>query len=132
MKTKNVVGLVLMLGFASLLFLNFGEQVGGYMDFTQAAETGAAAHVVGYWEADQAYRYDPAQNLFTFYMRDEQGAVRKVHYPNPKPANFEDAEKLVIEGQMQGDVFVANHILVKCPSKYNDERGLQEIQNVTS
>jgi cytochrome c-type biogenesis protein CcmE len=39
---------------------------------------------------------------------------------NPKPANFEEAEKLVIEGSTQGDVFVADKILTKCPSKYNE------------
>ncbi len=131
MKVKNIVGLVLIAGFASLLFLNFGEQVGGYMDFTEAAKTGASAHVVGYWEEGQQYAYDPARNLFTFHMRDEAGVVQQVHYANPKPANFEDAEKLVIEGKMQGDVFVAEHILVKCPSKYNDTRGLEEAQNAS-
>ena len=62
-------------------------------------------------------------------MRDGEGVVREVHYLNPKPANFEDAEQLVVEGQLQNDVFVAEHILVKCPSKYNDERGLQQMQS---
>lgn len=127
MKPKTIVGLVLMIGFASLLLLNFGEQVGGYMDFTQAASTGAQAHVVGYWVEDQPLRYDRQRNVFSFHMRDEQGAIREVHYLNPKPANFEDAEKLVVEGSMQGDVFVADHILVKCPSKYNDTSGLDAV-----
>ena len=52
-------------------------------------------------------------------MQDEVGNVRQVQYANPKPANFEDAEKLVIEGVASGDIFEAEHILVKCPSKYN-------------
>jgi cytochrome c-type biogenesis protein CcmE len=59
-------------------------------------------------------------------MKDENGLIRQVHYPNPKPANFEDAEQVVVEGQMEGDVFVAEHILIKCPSKYNDEREFQD------
>ncbi|RMF53085.1 MAG: cytochrome c maturation protein CcmE, partial [Bacteroidetes bacterium] len=71
--------------------------------------------------------YDPATNVFTFYMQDEHGNVRQVRYANPKPANFEDAERLVIDGYAQGDVFVAENILVKCPSKYNDARGLQTV-----
>ncbi len=122
MKTKTIVGLVLLIGFTSLLFLNFGQQVGGYMNFAEAEAAGARAHVVGAWLKDRPTRYDPAQNLFSFYMRDELGNVRKVHYPNPKPANFEDAERLVIDGYVDGEVFVAEHILVKCPSKYNDTR----------
>ena len=127
-KKKTLVGLILLIGFTSLLFLNFGQQVGGYMGFAEAEATGAQAHVVGQWLEDQRYRYDPGSNVFSFHMRDEQGVVRQVNYYNPKPANFEDAEKLVIEGKAQGDVFVAEHILVKCPSKYNDERGLQAAQ----
>lgn len=125
MKRKTIIGLVVMIGFASLLFLNFGQQVGGYMNFAQAEDTGANAHVVGYWVEEQNYQYDPARNVFTFHMRDDQGNVRQVRYANPKPANFEDAEKLVVEGYADGDVFVAEHILVKCPSKYNDTRGLE-------
>ena len=126
MKPKTIIGLVLLVGFTSLLLLNFGEQVGGYMNFAQAADTGARAHVVGEWVRDQGSSYDRDQNVFSFYMKDDAGVVRKVQYANPKPPNFEDAEKLVIDGYHRGDVFVAEHILVKCPSKYNDTRALDE------
>lgn len=125
MKPKTIIGLVLIIGFSALLFLNFGQQVGGYMNFAEAEETGSRAHVVGLWAEDQGMNYDRERNLFSFYMTDEAGQLRMVQYPNPKPANFEDAEKLVVEGYTQGDVFVAEHILVKCPSKYNDVRGLE-------
>lgn len=128
MKPKTIVGLLLMVGFASLLFFNFGQQVGGYMNFTEAQATGHKAHVVGTWAKDRPVQYDPNQNLFVFFMADEQGNVRRVHYANPKPPNFEDAERLVVEGQVRGDVFEASNILVKCPSKYNDERSIQSLE----
>lgn len=127
MKPKTIIGFVLILGFGTLLFANFGEQVGGYMHFEEAAATGSSAHVVGNWVKDRHFRYDRDRNVFSFYMEDETGAVRLVNYPNPKPANFEDAERLVVEGYTDGDVFVAKHILVKCPSKYNDERSLENV-----
>lgn len=126
MKPKTIIGLVLLVGFTSLLLLNFGQQVGGYMNFEQAADTGARAHVVGQWVADLETRYDAERNVFSFYMRDDAGVVRQVHYPHPKPPNFEDAEKLVVEGKTMEETFVADHILVKCPSKYNDTRALEE------
>ncbi len=126
MKLKTILGLGAMAGFAALLFMNFGSQVGGYMHFDQAAQSGTKAHVVGTWVQAQPTQYDRAQNVFIFHMRDEQGQVRRVRYANPKPANFEDAEQLVVEGYAQGDQFVAEHILVKCPSKYNDAKGIQE------
>ena len=129
MKKKTVAGLVLMIGFASLLLLNFGEQVGGYMNFEEAAESGARAHVVGEWVKDQHFDYDPNLNEFSFMMKDSGGAVMQVLYRNPKPANFEDAESVVVEGKMNGEVFEAEHILVKCPSKYNDTRSLESPQS---
>ena len=125
MKPKTIIGLIAMVGFASLLFLNFGEQVGGYMGFEEAAATQARAHVVGQWGEDRQTTYDPANNVFSFYMKDEHGVVRQVRYTNPKPASFEDAEKLVIEGHLKGEVFEAEHILMKCPSKYNAEEPVQ-------
>ena len=126
MKWKTVIGLAAMLGFGTLLFVNFGSQVGGYMNFEQAARTGSSAHVVGTWAQKRPTHYDRAQNVFTFYMRDEAGTVRKVRYNNPKPANFEEAEQVVIQGRNQDDVFVAKSILVKCPSKYNNAQGLKQ------
>ena len=125
MNRKTIIGLVLLVVFSSVLFMNFGQQVGGYMNFDQAAESGSKAHVVGKWVEDAPVAYDAASNLFTFTMQDDAGNIRQVRYKNPKPANFEDAEKLVIEGYADGNEFVAENILVKCPSKYNDERGLE-------
>lgn len=126
MKPKTIIGVILLAGFTALLFLSFGDQVGGYMSFDEAAATGSKAHVVGTWLSDRQTAYDPGQNVFVFYMQDEAGNVRQVRYPNPKPANFEDAERLVIEGKADGDVFVAEHILVKCPSKYNSAADLEK------
>ncbi len=122
MKKKTILGLVVMAGFASLLLLNFGDQVGGYMNFAEAGESGSRAHVVGKWVESEHFQYDPEMNRFTFMMTDSEGSVRQVVYRNTKPANFEDAESVVVEGKMAGDVFEAEHILVKCPSKYNDGR----------
>jgi cytochrome c-type biogenesis protein CcmE len=128
MKLKTILGLAAMATFGSLLLFSFGEQVGGYMNFAQAEASGNKAHVVGTWANDQPMHYDRSDNIFTFHMRDEQGTVRRVRYTNPKPANFEEAEQLVVEGYARDDVFVAEHILVKCPSKYNDAKGLDGAQ----
>jgi len=126
MKWKSILGLAAMAGFAGLLFFNFGSQVSGYMNFEQAAQTESRAHVVGTWVEARPTRYDRGDNVFSFYMKDESGTVQRVRYTNPKPANFEQAEQVVVEGQMQGDAFVADDILVKCPSKYNEQKGLKQ------
>lgn len=124
MKPKTLFGIVLLVGFSSLLLLNFGDQVGGYMNFDQAFETGSKAHVTGDWVKEQAFTYDRDRNVFSFHMSDDTGNIKEVEYSNPKPPNFEDADQLVVEGYVQGEIFIAESILVKCPSKY--EKGLDE------
>lgn len=132
MKWKTIIGFAALLGFGALLFVNFGQQVGGYMNFEEAARSGTEVHVVGTWAEERPTQYDRTRNVFTFYMRDQTGAVRKVKYNDPKPANFEEAEQVVVQGEAKDDVFVADNILVKCPSKYNDARGLNQQASVSS
>lgn len=125
MSTKTILGIAFIIIFGGLVVNSFGDQVQGYENFSEATESGRSAHVVGEWLEDRPTSYDRTENQFSFWMQDELGEARQVVYLDPKPANFEDAEKVVVDGQMQGDVFVAEHILVKCPSKYNDARELQ-------
>ncbi|MDX1439003.1 MAG: cytochrome c maturation protein CcmE [Rubricoccaceae bacterium] len=132
MPLKTILGIAFIVVFGALVVTSFGDQVAGYENFAEASENGRRAHIVGEWLTARPASYDPAANQFSFWMRDELGEVRQVVYPNPKPANFEDAEKVVVDGQMQGEVFMAEHILVKCPSKYNDARALEEAPTETS
>lgn len=131
MKPKTIVGILLLVGFSSVLLMNFGSQVGGYMNFVQAEEAGTRAHVVGDWVRERAFSYNTSTNVFSFHMTDELGNTREVHYANPKPPNFEDAEQLVVEGYTSGEIFVAKNILVKCPSKYEQSEGLNTVPDLT-
>jgi cytochrome c-type biogenesis protein CcmE len=51
---------------------------------------------------------------------DEKKEKQEVVYFNPKPADFERSEKIVVVGEMKQGRFVADKILMKCPSKYQD------------
>jgi cytochrome c-type biogenesis protein CcmE len=68
---------------------------------------------------------------FSFHMKDESGKVKKVVYSRPKPNNFEQADRLVVIGELRNDVFYADEMLMKCPSKYNatdvDSYGTQPV-----
>ena len=128
MRPKTFVGLACIGVFGFFVVDSFGSQVAGYESFTEAAASGRRAHVVGTWLRDRPTVYDPARNVFTFSMADEAGQVRQVAFADPKPANFEDAEQVVVEGRMAGDTFAAEHILVKCPSKYNDGREFERAE----
>ena len=49
MRIKETLSAVLILGFSALLFVNFGEQVSGYMNFEEALQSGETVHAVGAW-----------------------------------------------------------------------------------
>jgi cytochrome c-type biogenesis protein CcmE len=50
-----------------------------------------------------------------------------VAFNGTKPQDFERSEQIVITGKMSGADFKANHMLLKCPSKYtNKEEELSE------
>jgi cytochrome c-type biogenesis protein CcmE len=125
MKPKTIIGILLLGAFGVLVMTSFADQLGGYTSFAEA-ENERRATVVGNWERDMPAVYDPVSNVFSFWMRDKEGDLRQVNYHQPKPANFEEAEEVVIDGHMAGEAFTAERILIKCPSKYNDERDFRD------
>lgn len=119
MKPKLIFGILAIVLFTSLLMYNFGNSISTYVNFEQA-ENRATSHVVGTWDDSREYGFSRDTMQFSFYMKDEDGNVRRVLYPKPKPNNFEQATQLVVVGEMRNSVFHANEMLMKCPSKYND------------
>lgn len=119
MKPKLILGVVSIVLFTSLLMYNFGTSISTYVNFEQA-ENRSSSHVVGVWESSLDYGFNNQTMQFSFHMKDEDGNVRRVVYPRPKPNNFEQATQLVVIGEMRNNVFYANDMLMKCPSKYNE------------
>lgn len=119
MKPKVLIGVIAIVGFTSLLMYNFGNSISTYVNFEQA-EGMDGAHVVGKWDSSKDYGFSMESKQFSFYMEDQSGNVRRVVYPKPKPNNFEQADQLVVIGDMENGIFYANDMLMKCPSKYNN------------
>jgi cytochrome c-type biogenesis protein CcmE len=58
---------------------------------------------------------------FTFLLVDNEGTEQKVFYNEPVPADFTRSESVVvIGGYKTEEIFVADKILMKCPSKYQE------------
>jgi cytochrome c-type biogenesis protein CcmE len=68
--------------------------------------------------------YD-SQGHFTFDLQDKTGKMVKVVYAQPKPSNFEQAISIVAIGHYDSgqQAFIADELLVKCPSKYQEAQG---------
>jgi cytochrome c-type biogenesis protein CcmE len=79
--------------------------------------------IVGVLDTTAAVEYDAMVNSdqFSFYMFDENKIRRKVVVSQPKPQDFEKSTQVVVGGVMKGDEFYADHILLKCPSKYEGQ-----------
>ncbi len=60
---------------------------------------------------------------FSFDLQDSAGKTVKVVYAQPKPSNFEQAVSIVAIGHYDEaqQLFVADELLVKCPSKYQEQ-----------
>ena len=61
-------------------------------------------------------------NYLSFYAVDSLGGNTKVVYHNSKPTDLEKSERIVMKGKMQDDHFECSEILLKCPSKYKDDK----------
>jgi cytochrome c-type biogenesis protein CcmE len=85
---------------------------------------GKFVHLIAKLDRTSPLDYDPAKNpnYLSFIAKDSLGNVTKVVYHNTKPAELEQSERMVLKGKMQGDVFECSDILLKCPSKYKDDK----------
>ncbi len=102
-----------------------------YASFARAAASPEREyHVVGTLNKNKKTIYKPEENpnLMTFWMYDRDSAEHKVVLNRPKPQDFEKSEQVVVVGTMDGDKFLANDILMKCPSKYNEENKVETPQ----
>ena len=129
MKKVHIIVLLLLAVTVGVILAMTGDYT-TYANFIQAREKGnKAVNVVGYLAKDKPLNYDPQKdpNFFSFTMLDKEGNEQKVVYKGSKPQDFERSEQLVVKGKVNGDVFAASEISMKCPSKYvNDEITLKE------
>ena len=89
---------------------------------------GTYVHLIAKLDNTKPIVYDALKNpnYLSFYAVDSLGSSTKVVYFNPKPAELEQSERVVLKGKMEGDVFKCDNILLKCPSKYKDDKGQLE------
>ena len=85
---------------------------------------GKYVHLIAKLDKSQPIEYDPIKNpnFLSFYAVDSLGGRTKVIFRNSMPTDLEKSERIVMKGKMQPDHFECNDILLKCPSKYKDDK----------
>ncbi len=129
MKKTHIVAIGIIAVAIAIIMSTAGD-ASSYVSFKEARELASegnngAVHVVGRLKKDAqnhiiGMQYDPIKdpNYFTFMLVDTNRIEQQVVYFDNKPQDFERSEQVVIIGQMKQDVFIAEKILLKCPSKY--------------
>lgn len=111
------VGGVLVVAFLAYGATSFKSNLTPYVSFSEAMKTASRVQVAGALVEDSSNYVDQDEKLH-FVIYDEVGVEMAVQYSGVKPANFEEATQIVAVGSWRGDVFDAEQLLVKCPSKY--------------
>ena len=130
MKRSHLIAIVLIASAIAIIISTAGD-ASSYVTFGEAYEMSQSGnsnsiHVVGELtktgsgEVTGIYP-SPNKLSFRFIMQDESGKQQEVFYNEPVPADFKRSEKVVVIGSYNGELFVADKILMKCPSKYQEE-----------
>jgi len=130
-KPLHIVSLLVIAVGIGIVVSTSGD-ASSYVCFSEAKEMASEGddekvHVVGSLPKDASGRilgmtYQPENDpdFFRFILVDEKQEKVEVWYNNPRPADFERSEKIVVVGAMKDQHFEADKILMKCPSKYNE------------
>jgi cytochrome c-type biogenesis protein CcmE len=118
MKNKWLIGVGIILVFGGFAFYSFQASLSPYVSLREADGQAGQVQVLGAIVLEDDIIFDFDSGTLQFYITDDDGTVAQVHYRGAKPDNFEDSENIVVVGQFQDGVFLAEKLLVKCPSKY--------------
>jgi cytochrome c-type biogenesis protein CcmE len=130
MKKSHILGIVVIAIAVGIIMSTAGD-ASSYVTFGEAmqmASTGndSKIHVVGTLKKSSegdVLGVEPSEDKlsFSFVMVDADQQEQKVYYAEPMPVDFLRSEQVVVIGAYHNELFVADKILLKCPSKYQEQ-----------
>jgi len=131
MKKSHIIAILIIASAIAIIVSTAGD-ASTYVNFDQAFQMASSGnknsiHVVGALKKNAAgeivgMEKSPDNLSFTFILIDENQKEQTVYYNEPMPPDFTRSEKIVVIGSYRGDQFVADKILLKCPSKYQEQK----------
>ncbi|MBS1680927.1 MAG: cytochrome c maturation protein CcmE [Bacteroidetes bacterium] len=131
MKRSHIIAIVIIAVAIGIIVATAGD-ASTYVTFGQAKQMASegnttAIHVVGQLKKDSAGHVVGLENSidklsFSFVLVDDNKKEQQVLYNEPMPPDFLRSEKVVVIGGYQQDLFIAKKILLKCPSKYQEQK----------
>jgi cytochrome c-type biogenesis protein CcmE len=130
MKKTHIVVIIVIAAAIGIIISSAGD-ASTYVTFAEAQQMALTGkkkdiHVVGQLKKDSQGNIvgieEGADKVsFSFILVDDKGREQKVDYNEPMPADLIRSEKVVVIGSYQGDNFKATKIILKCPSKYQEQ-----------
>jgi cytochrome c-type biogenesis protein CcmE len=130
MKKSHIIGMV-VIAIAVFVIISTAGDASTYVNFEEAkalSESGndKKVHVVGQLKKNsqgEIMGVEPGEDKLTvtFLMVDNQQKTNQVFYNKPMPPDLKQSEQVVVIGHYKENIFYANQILLKCPSKYEEE-----------
>lgn len=128
---KSHILIIVVIAVAIAIMVSTAGDASTYVNFEQAYDMALAGkksdiHVVGQLKKDAEGNVVGIQEgadkvSFSFLMVDDNGKEQKVEYHEPMPPDLVRSEKVVVIGSYDGESFKARKIILKCPSKYQEQ-----------
>lgn len=131
MKKSHIFGIVII-AVAIMVIISTAGDASTYVGFAEAKEMAEEGdntqiHVVGQLKKDTngeiiGIENAPNNLAFSFLLIDNNHLEQRVFFNEPMPTDFLRSEQVVVVGSYQNGNFLASKILMKCPSKYQEEK----------
>ena len=128
MKAKYIIGTAIVLIFIVWGASAFLKTTVKYVSFDEAKQATRTVQVVGKIDFDDVtYDTDNNRLVFSIYELESESPAQsdrlRIVYYGVVPGNFDQATSVMIRGKPSSEGFVAEKLLVKCPSKYQGLNG---------
>ena len=119
-KPGTVLAVILLFGALAYGAGQFVTNLTPYVSFKEAkASKDRVFQVMGPLDRSQPVEYNGRLN---FTLKEEKtGETIPVRFNKSKPPTFDQATQITAIGTWNGEYFEARKLLVKCPSKYQEE-----------
>lgn len=129
MKKSSIIGLI-VIAIAIAVIVSTRESASAYVSFDEAyamSTSGEAEsiHVVGELKKNsngEIVGVNPSKDMLSvsFVLVDDNQKEQVVYLNQPMPSDLLRSDKVVVIGGYKNEKFVADKVLLKCPSKYEE------------
>jgi cytochrome c-type biogenesis protein CcmE len=131
-KTKFIIGgVVIALAIVYLIYTGIQSTSAYFLTVNELYAKGPAFHnrtvrVAGQVDAETIV-FNNRDLILAFDVVDDTGERMHVVFNGPKPDQMREGADAIVEGKYNGELFTAQSLLLKCPSRY-EEGTIEEIQ----